>query len=267
MTRPHRGRRLSVVLTAVFLATLAVSSLPGPAHASADAVAESHIVDLINHDRAARGLVPLRRMTGLATIAGSRASKMASANSLSHTVGGDLGKQIDARGIDWYRYGEAIAYTTAAWADTAARTLYRMWMGSDSHRALLMSSRFNYVGVGLALRSSNGRTYGTVVLTESADVSGARSWLIDVDVTGNDIRWSWAGSDLSLQTHTAGLRDYDVQVRAGTNPWTTIRNDTTATSVTLWNKARGVTYSIRIRATDRRSNAGSWTAESRVTLP
>lgn len=266
MTRPHRGRRLSVVLTAVFLATLSASILPGSAQASAETDAESHIIDLINHDRTARGLVPLRRINDLTAIAGSRASKMASANSLSHTVGGDLGKQIDAR-IDWYRYGEAIAYTTAAWADTAARTLYRMWMNSDSHRALLMSSRFNYVGVGLALRSSDSRTYGTVVLTESPDMNGARSWFTGSKVSGDDITWSWTGTDVPLQTHTAGMRDYDVQYRVGSGSWQTTRNDSTGTSISLHNLSSGVGYGVRVRATDRRGNAGAWTAERRVTLP
>ena len=44
-----------------------------------------------------------------------------------------------------------------------------MWMASPSHRALLMSSRFNYIGLGLAYRSSNRRTFGSAVMTESLD--------------------------------------------------------------------------------------------------
>jgi hypothetical protein len=235
--------------------------------ASAATDAESLIVDLINQDRAAEGLRPLRRHSDLAAVAGTRASRMAANNVLNHTIGGDLGAQLDAYDVVWYSYGEAIGYSSRAWADAAARQLYDTWMASAPHRALLMSSKFNYIGVGLALRTSNDRTFGTVVLTESRDENGARSWFLGVDVQGDDIHWSWAGADLPLQTHTAGLRDYDVQYRVGSGSWTTMRNDSKATTATLWNRSSGVTYGLRVRATDQRGNAGAWTAESRVTLP
>ena len=267
MTRTPSGRRVAAAISSIFVALLVLSSAPPPVRASAATDAESLIVDLINQDRKAIGLRPLRRHSDLAAIAGTRASRMASNNVLNHTIGGDLGAQLDAYDVVWYSYGEAIGYSSRAWADAAARQLYATWMASDPHRALFRSAKFNYIGVGLALRTSNSRTFGAVVLSESLDENGARSWVVDVDIMGDDIRWSWAGADLPLQTHTAGLRDFDVQVRRGDAPWTTIRNDSTATSVTLWNKIRGATYGMRVRATDRRGNVGAWTAESRVTLP
>ncbi len=225
------------------------------------------MLQLINEDRADAGLVPLRYHTDLTSIAGTRAGKMASRNVMSHTVGGSISSQLKAKDVIWYRYGEAIAYTTKAWAKSAAIELHRAWMASSPHRALLMSSKFNYVGIGLALRSSNSRTFGSVILTESVDENGARSWFTGVDVVGDDIRWEWAGADLLLQTRTAGLRDFDVQYRAGNNAWTTMRNDSTSRTATLYNRTSGVTYGLRIRATDRRGNAGAWTSELRVTLP
>jgi uncharacterized protein YkwD len=267
MTRRPRGRPISVALSAVLLAVIALTGLPGHARASVASSAEAVLLGLINKDRARAGLVPLRAHADLASISGARASKMAERNLMSHTVGGSISAQLNAKDVVWYRYGEAIAYTTKAWAKSAAIELHRVWMASSPHRALLMSSKFNYVGIGLALRSSNHRTFGSVVLTESRDESGARSWFTDVDVVGDDIRWAWTGEDLKLQTRTAGLRHFDVQVRAGNNPWTTIRHDTTARTATLWNKTRGVSYAMRIRATDRLGNVGAWTPERRVTLP
>lgn len=267
MTRTPSGRRVAAAISSIFVALLVLSSAPPPVRASAATDAESLIVDLINQDRTAIGLRPLRRHSDLAAIAGTRASRMASNNVLNHTIGGDLGAQLDARDVVWYSYGEAIGYSSRAWADAAARQLYDTWMASDAHRALLMSTKFNYVGVGLALRTSNDRTFGTVVLTESLDENGARSWFLGVDVQGDDIHWSWTGADLPLQTHTAGLRDYDVQYRVGSGSWITMRNDSTATTATMWNRSSGVTYGLRVRATDRRGNVGAWTAESRVTLP
>jgi uncharacterized protein YkwD len=267
MTRRPRGRFTPVALSAVLLAVLAISASSAPVRASTASDAESLVINLINADRVKAGLVPLRSHWDLASISGYRASKMAQKNVMSHSVGGSLGAQLNGRGVVWYRYGEAIAYTTKSWATTAARELHRVWMASAPHRALLMSSKFNYVGVGLALRSSNSRTFGSVVLSESLDENGARSWFTDVDVVGDDIRWAWAGADLQLQTHTAGLRDFDVQYRSGSSGWKTLRNDSTSRSATLWNRTRGVTYAMRVRATDRRGNVGAWTPEIRVKLP
>ncbi len=267
MTRRPPRRPVFVALSAVLLASFALSGAPAPVSASTASDAESLVLRLINEDRADAGLAPLRYHTALASISGTRASKMASRNLMSHAVGGSISSQLNAKDVVWYRYGEAIAYTTKAWAKTAAIELHRAWMASSPHRALLMSSKFNYVGVGLALRSSNGRTFGSVILTESRDVNGANAWFTGLDISGDDIRWEWSGADLRLQTRTAGLKHFDVQVRAGNNPWTTIRNDTTARSATLWNKTRGVSYAMRIRATDRLGNVGAWTSERRITLP
>ncbi len=267
MTRRPPRRSVFVAFSAVLLASFALSGSPPPVSASTASDAEALVLRLINEDRADAGLTPLRYHSSLASIAGTRASKMASRNVMSHTVGGSISSQLNAKDVVWYRYGEAIAYTTRAWATSAAIELHRAWMASSPHRALLMSSKFNYVGVGLALRSSNNRTFGSVILTESRDVTGPSAWFTDVDISGNDISWDFSGADVKLQTRTAGLRHFDVQVRAGNNPWTTIRNDTTARTATLWNKTRGVSYAMRIRATDRLGNVGAWTPERRVTLP
>lgn len=268
MTSPRPGRRMSGVLTAALVAVFAVASLPAPVSASTASDAESLVVDLVNAQRGARGLVPLRRYGDLADVAGRRAARMRDTNVLSHSIAGDLGRQLTYEGVKWYRYGETIAYSRRAWAKEAARDLVRMWMDSKPHRDLLLSNRLNYIGVGLAYRSSNGRTYGAVVMTESPDRNGARAWFTGAKLFGgNDIKWSWAGDDLRLQTHTAGLRDFDVQYRVGSGSWRTIRNDTTSASITLWNRGRGTTYGLRVRATDNRGNIGKWSREVRVTVP
>lgn len=258
---------MSVASAAVLLAVTLLPMTPVPARASAATDAESMVIDLINAKRVTAGLVPLRRATPLAIVAGDRAAAMASANVANHTVGGGLGPDLTRAGVTWYGYGEAVGWTTYSWATSAARELERMWMASPSHRALLMSNDYNYVGVGLAYRSSNGRTYGTVVLTESADENGARSWFTSVGVSGRDITWKWYGTDLPLQTHTAGLRDYDVQYRVNGGPWITTRNDWGASSLTMRDRTPGLRYGLRIRATDRHGNIGAWTSEAAVTVP
>lgn len=265
--RPPR-RLLSHALGATLIAAIAVTAFAAPASAATSAsTAEAYIIGWVNTARAERGLRPLRGDKTLAYLAGLRASRMASNNTLSHTVGGNLFNQLNYLDVQWYRYGETIGWSSAAWSVDAARAIYRGWMASAPHRALLMSDRFNYIGLGLAYRSSNGRTFGSAVMTESLDHTGSIARVTAARRSGDDLSWTWSGYDPRLQTHTAGFRDYDVQYRVGSGDWRTIRNDTTSTSLTLRDRSHGRYHAIRVRATDRRGNVGPWTAQSRLWVP
>jgi uncharacterized protein YkwD len=261
-------RSLSHALGATLIAALAVTAFAAPASAATSAsTAEAMIIGWVNNDRAAAGLAPLRGDSDLAYIAGVRASRMASTNTMSHTVGGVITTQLAYRSVQWYRYGEAIGWSSAAFPVDSARAIYRAWMNSSAHRALLMSNRFNYIGLGLALRSSNGRTFASALLTESLDHTRAVARVVTRGRSGDDVAWSWNGYDPRLQTHTAGLRDFDVQYRVGSGTWRMLRDNTTSTSVFLRDRVHGRYYAIRVRATDRRGNVGKWTAESRIWVP
>jgi hypothetical protein len=131
---------------------------------------------------------------------------------------------------------------------------------------LLTSTRFNYLGIGLAV-SPSGLTFGSIVLTESSDRTGARATINGAGVSGDDVRWSWRGSDVRLQTHTAGLRDFAVQQRTDNGPWVTVSTGTTSTARTAVNRAHGHWYGLRVRARDRAGNVGPWSAERRVWVP
>ena len=265
--RPRR-RLLSHALGATLIAAIAVTAFAAPASAATSAsTAEAYIIGWVNTARAERGLKPVRGDKTLAYLAGLRASRMASSNTLSHTVGGNLFNQLNYLDVQWYRYGETISWSSAAWTVDAARAIYRSWMASSPHRALLMSDRFNYIGLGLAHRSSNGRTFGSAVLTESLDHTPSIARVTGARRSGDDVSWSWSGYDPRLQTHTAGLRDYDVQYRVGSGDWRTIRDNTDSTSLTLRDRPHGRYYGIRVRATDRRGNVGAWTAQSRIWVP
>jgi hypothetical protein len=146
----------------------------------------------------------------------------------------------------------------------AAKSLYRLWKQSPSHWALIVSRRFNYVGVGTAYRYSNGKTFASIVFTESPDHTGARSSISGVSASGRDVTWRWRGYDVALQTHTAGFKNFDVQYRVDRGSWRTIRSGTTTTSLTLSNRAGGHYYGLRVRGRDRAGNVGSWTAEKRI---
>jgi hypothetical protein len=219
----------------------------------------------INAARSERGLVPLRSDYRLWILADERAAAMASANILSHGVAGSIEASLDRRGIQWYRHGEVIAYSSNT-GSAAADHLFDLWATSSPHWELLMSGSFNYLGIGMA-QSGSGRTYGSIVLTESKDRTGARATMLSATVSGDDVRWTWRGSDPLLQTHTAGLRDFAVQQRTDSGAWATVTSATTSTSRTAANRPGGHWYGLRVRARDRAGNIGPWSAERRVWVP
>jgi hypothetical protein len=168
--------------------------------------------------------------------------------------------------VNWYRYGEDIGWSTATWPTTSAKGIFNAWMNSSAHRALILSSRFNYIGVGLAYRSSNHKTFASAVFAETSDHTKAVGRVTSARRSGDDVRWTWSGYDPRLQTHTAGLRDFDILYRVGSGSWRLIKDNTTATSIGFSNRPTGY-YSIRVRATDRRGNIGAWSSVSRIWVP
>ena len=247
------------------VALLILISVVPVASASTATDAEREIMVSVNRARADLGLVPLRSDYRLWILADERASAMASAEILSHSVAGSLSATLDGRAIQWYGHGEVIAWTSASRASSPAE-LFRMWATSPSHWALLTSSSFNYLGIGLAYTPS-GLTYGSIVLTESNDRTGARAKMVDVSVSGDDVLWSWRGADPPMQTHTAGLRDFAVQQRTDDGEWVTVISSTTRTARSAANRAGGHWYGLRVRARDRAGNVGPWSAELRVWVP
>jgi hypothetical protein len=85
--------------------------------------------------------------------------------------------------------------------------------------------------------------------------------------SGTSLTFHWSGYDPLLQTHTAGLRGFNVQYWAGSGPWTTIRHLTTMTWLGLSNRQHGAYYSFRVQAVDRRGNLSAWTAAKRIWVP
>ncbi len=252
-------------LLAVGLAiSLVLATAPAVGAATAP-TPNAQIVAAINAARVARGLVPLRSDPRLSILAGERAERMAAAGVLSHGVPGSLQASLNERAIQWFGFAEVVAYSAGAGAETVDHLL-ELWATSPSHWAMLMSHSFNYLGVGLA-SSGTRTTYGAIVLTESRDVTGARGAMVRAVVSGDDVRWTWRGTDPVLQRHTAGLRDFAVQRRIDRGPWMGVISSTAATSRTLSNLPGGHWHGFRVRARDRGGNVGPWSAELRVWVP
>lgn len=263
MTTRSRRRGMLAALSAAMLASLLLATI-APVTASAITSTESRLMGWINADREALGLRPFRGWYKLHDIAGVRASRMASANRATHSTGGNLGSQLSAKNIKSWMWGEVIGYSTYPRGTEAAKSIYNLWKKSSSHWALITSRRFNYVGVGLAYRSSNGKTFASVVFSESPDHTGARSSVRSVTESSRDVKWTWSGYDVPLQTHTSGFKNWDVQYRVDSGSWRTIRSGTTTTSFTAADRTRGHWYGLRVRGRDRAGNVGSWTAEKKI---
>lgn len=271
MTRPrpfgaalHRVLALAV-LAAVIALGVGPAGHPATVRAGTADTMEAQLLTWINDARAKRGLVVLRLHPGLVDLAGDRAAAMASTGVMSHPS--CLGCLLTARGIQYYSCGEIIAYTTYPWGDQAALSIFNGWKGSPTHWALLMSSTFNYIGLGVAYRSSGGKTFAAGELSESKDRTNPWAKMNGGSRNGSTVSWSWTGADRRLQTHTAGLHNFDVQYRVGDGSWSTIRSGTTATSLSLAGRPSGHDYGLRVRSRDNRGYLSAWTAEVRIWVP
>ncbi len=257
-------------LTSILLAVALLGAFVVPANADTGGAGSVDpaisLMNRINQERAARGLVPLQADSRLWSIAGERATRLATSQVLSHSVAGSMPADLASYGVRWYGYGEVIGYASGSMVG-ASLTIMQLWMASPDHWPLLMSARYNYLGVGLVRRADTGLTYASVALTESPDRTGARAASTGASVSGNTIRWSWRGWDPPLQTHTAGLRDFTLQLRMDRGAWVTIGTAVTATARYTRNRARGHWYGLRVRARDRAGNLGPWSRERRVWLP
>ena len=87
-----------------------------------------------------------------------------------------------------------------------------------------MSATNNYIGLGVAYRSSDHKTYASGNLTEAKDHTRPWARMSTRSRSGTTVRWTWQGNDTTLQTHTAGLKNFDVQYRVGSGAWHTRRS-------------------------------------------
>jgi uncharacterized protein YkwD len=144
----------------------------GPAiQASTETTMESKLLGWINDARAKKGLGKLRAASGLASVAGERASTLAAKKVLSHDAAGCLTCQVSAAGYSWKYLGEVLASNTYAWGTESAKVLFNSWKGSPEHWAILMNKNVDSIGIGVALASSTGTTYGSAIVVDLPGVS------------------------------------------------------------------------------------------------
>ena len=145
---PGSATPLTVIRPLAQISTAAPPPSPPPA---SDAAAE---IALVNQDRAAAGLPPLRESAELDKIATARATDMAVNNYFSHYRPGDptlaVLELLRANGVAFVWYGENIIWESGLPPDQVATYFNTWWMNSPEHRANILSTHYGQIGVGEA---------------------------------------------------------------------------------------------------------------------
>jgi uncharacterized protein YkwD len=234
------------------------------------ATAEASLVSMINADRAAVGLLPLRLDARLSAIAGERSASMAAAGQLSHVQpdGRTAVDMIRADGITWYAVGETIGWNTNPRLRDSTVVVNRGWLSSPEHAAIIRSPDYNYFGVGLGVTADGGR-YWTAIFIRGPDrtapwakmLAPTRGLYVTL-ASRRQVRlvtWSWTGDDLRLAALTSGLRSFEVQRRVDGGAWVSVWTSTTRRS---WSSSVGLGHrvQVRVRARDNAGNVGAWSS-------
>lgn len=126
------------------LPLLACILLLAPMAGLASASTGEDVRDLINRERAKKGLKPVRLAEKLTGAAQSFAVYMNKHNKFSHTADGKSpGQRISAAGYKWSACGEIIAkgYPTPA-------SVVKGWMNWPGHKAIILGKSYTQIGVG-----------------------------------------------------------------------------------------------------------------------
>ena len=264
----NRRRLASLALVAVVGAAIVA---PGAAVATTVVIDEaglaryeSAMVSALNADRTSRGLVPVRVDSRLMEIARARSDDMVAKDYFSHTQpdGQKVFDILNDRNVTWYGAGEIIAWNSNS-MDSTVSAANRDWMESPGHKAIIVSTTYNYVGVGLAIDPVSGHKLWTAVYLKGPDRTAARATVYTPRVVSSPTATTrrtkvvWTGYDPRLVVLTSGLRSYTVQRRVDGGPWSTSLSSTTL-RYAYYNLTVGHRYEFRVSARDRAGNRGAW---------
>jgi uncharacterized protein YkwD len=225
------------------------------------AQAERDLVTLTNSKRTAHGLIILRTDPDLMSIARDRARVMAANDVMSHTEpdGQKVFDRISDAGLTWYGAGEIIAWNNYP-TEYSAPEAIQAWMESPSHREIMLSTGYNYVGYGAAISASGKRYYAGVFIKEPDETGAWTRFRTTGKTSLSDgrvrVTIRWRGADTRLQVLTAGLRYYEVQRRFVGGTWVSWGTTTATYKIVTWR--RPYDHEVRVRARDRAGNWGSW---------
>lgn len=162
-TRPDRRQRgaltaLTLLLLLPGLATPADAAPAGPAplaRAGASAPFNDAVLRELNRVRARHALPAVRADRALGGAAAAHSRDMARRSYFAH---GRWTTRVKAAAGCARSVGEVIGWTTSRDANGEAAWIVRAWLGSPSHRAIVLGRGFQRVGIGRATRAQNGGT-------------------------------------------------------------------------------------------------------------
>lgn len=127
---------------------------------------ELECFDVVNRQRQAHGLKPLRFSEELLEVARYYSRRMAEENFFSHTDpdGRTVRQRVTEAGIRWRVLGENLAYSNGYINPVAVSV--KGWMESPGHRKNILDSAYSEAAIG-AWISSNGTVYFTEIFLKN----------------------------------------------------------------------------------------------------
>ena len=125
---------------------------------------EGRLYDLLNRERAGKGLAPLQLEPRLVALARLRSADMASRNYFAHVTpeGQMVFEMMDQRQIRYRLAGENLARNNYPRAESA-EVAHRGFINSPSHAENALDPTFNRVGLGVAVANDGAMIYFTVL--------------------------------------------------------------------------------------------------------
>jgi uncharacterized protein YkwD len=159
LVRPERlsSRRALLAIIAAVVTVLFHGAVPSEAVAlirRADTVVATEwaVLAEVNRLRRGHGLDPLRMAPPVSEVARDRVVSMRRLDYFAHTSPGgrDAGDLLGSQGVRHRRWGEVIGQTRRMGLGAGGRWMVDWWKRSPVHRELILSSRFEAAGVGIA---------------------------------------------------------------------------------------------------------------------
>ena len=149
---------LGCLLGGGLLVLLALPAQPGNAQEMPSATFAQEVIVLVNQERAARGLPPLKASPELSAAAQAHSQAMAEGDFFDHTdprTSSTVGDRVTAAGYDWSFVAENIGqgYPTPAQAMEG-------WMDSPGHQANILSEDVREIGVGYVFDAEDAMLCG-----------------------------------------------------------------------------------------------------------
>jgi len=149
------------IVLAVFAASTALALAPASAHAIGMTKPEKQMLALINHARVKHGLHRLKMVGSLERASRSHSHEMVTRGYFAHSSSD--GESFASRlirfgyspsGCTGWAVGEDIAYGYES--SGTVKAIFRAWMHSPAHRAVIYTKRFRNVGIGRAKGTVRG---------------------------------------------------------------------------------------------------------------